>query len=133
MFLDIQSTLHALAKEGTSLLSKRMIQHGQRSLRPLIRASPRLFGSEFMSILWRFTTHVEQVAVLGNIIATLLDAVILLVVHDVESLSVHIRKDLFALVEVTIKRTIVFRERISKILSFSIKLDIIRYMPEMRT
>jgi hypothetical protein len=58
-----------------------------------------------MSVLWRFTTHVEQVAVLGNIIATMLDAVILLAVHDVEPLSVHIWKDLFALVKVTIKKT----------------------------
>jgi hypothetical protein len=57
-----------------------MIQHGQGCLRSLIFASPQLFDPEFMSVLWRFTTHVEQVAVPGNIIDTMLNAVILLVV-----------------------------------------------------
>ena len=56
-----------------------------------------------MSFLWRITTHVDQVAVLGNIITSMLHAVILLVVHDVEAVPVYIWKDLFALVEVTMK------------------------------
>jgi hypothetical protein len=60
-----------------------MIHHGQRSFRTLIRASPRLFDPEFVCVFWRFTTHVDQDGVLCDIIATVLDAVVLLVIHDV--------------------------------------------------
>ena len=59
-----------------------------------------------MSFLWRITTHVDQVAVLGNIITSMLHAVILLVVHDVEAVPVYIWKDLFALVKVTMKQSL---------------------------
>ncbi len=53
----------------------------------------------------RLTTHVDTVGVLCDIIATVLDAVVLLGVHDVESISVFIRKDLFTLDNVNNKQT----------------------------
>jgi hypothetical protein len=88
-YLDIESTLHALAKEGTGLLLQRMINPVNATvhcnLRILIRASPRLFDPEFVSVLWRLTSHIDQVGILCDIITVLLDAVVLLIVHDVES------------------------------------------------
>jgi hypothetical protein len=95
--LELKSTLHALAKEGTGLFSKRMMHHGQGSFRTLICAPPWLFDPEFVCDFWRFTIHVDQVGVLCDIIATVLDAVVFLVIHDVESTSVFIKKDLLAL------------------------------------
>ncbi len=62
-----------------------------------------------MSVLWGLTTHVETVSELCDIIATVLDAVVLLVVHDVEYILVYIRKVFFALVKVANKK-IKFRE-----------------------
>ncbi len=99
--------MHALAKEGFFSNLKRMIYHhdGQRSLNTLICATSRLFDPEFESDFWHFTTHADQVGGLCNIIATMLEAVVLLVVHDVQSIFVFIRKDLFALVKVTNKQT----------------------------
>jgi hypothetical protein len=61
-------------------------------------------------LVWvRFTTHVDNVGILCYIIATVLDAVVFLVIHDVESISVFIRKDFLALVKTTDKPTIKFR------------------------
>ncbi len=87
------------------------MHHGQRSIGTLICAPPRLFDPEFVCVFWRFTTHVDQVGVLSNIIATVLDAVVFLVIHDVESIFVFLRKDLLALVKVTDQPTMKFREK----------------------
>jgi hypothetical protein len=102
---QIKSTLHALAKEGTGLFSKRMMHHGQGSFRTLICAPPWLFDPEFVCVFWRFTTHIDYVGVLCDIIATVLDAVVFLVIHDVESISVFIGKDLLALFKITDKQS----------------------------
>ena len=126
MLLDEQNTLHAFAKKGTGLLSERMIHHGQRSRRPLIRTTSRLFDPEFVSILWSFTTHIDQVGIFRDIISTMLNTVILLVVHDIKPSFVLIRKDLFALVKVSNKRKIILRDSISKIVFTYIKLELFR-------
>jgi hypothetical protein len=71
--ISIKTTLNVSGQEGSGFLSKRMIYHGQRSFRTLIRASFRLFDPEFVCVHWRFTTHFDQVGVLCDIIVILLD------------------------------------------------------------
>ncbi len=92
MFLDVQSTLHALTEEGTCLFLKCGIHHGQYVVRVLIFSSLRHFNPEFISVFLRFATHVDQVGELGDIIATMLYAMIFFVVHDVKPIFVFILK-----------------------------------------
>jgi hypothetical protein len=79
-----------------------MIHHGQCSCRALIGAAPRLLYPEFMPCLRRLTAHVDEVSPSCNVSSTMLDAVILFIVHDIEAQAVLERKHNGALFKVSI-------------------------------
>ena len=52
-----------------------------------------------MAVLKRFTAHIDDVSILGYISSTMLDTVILFIVHDVMSFQVFVGKDFGALLK----------------------------------
>ncbi len=67
------------------------------SFRPLICVTTRFLDPKFMAVLRRFTAHIDDVSILGYISSTMLDSVILFIVHDVMSFPVVVGKDFGAL------------------------------------
>jgi hypothetical protein len=76
------------------------MHHGQCSFGPLICVPTRFLDPKFMAVLRRITAHINDVSILGYISSTMLDTVILFIVHDVVSVSVFIGKDFGALFKV---------------------------------
>ncbi len=78
--------MDALTKEGTGFFTKEVLHHAQCCFRPLICVPPRLLDPKFMAILrsFSFTPHIDNIAILGYISSTMLDAMIFFVMHDVE-------------------------------------------------
>jgi hypothetical protein len=94
--------LDTLTEEGTGLFPKRVMHHGQ--FRPLICVPTRFLDSKFMAILRRITAHIDDVSILGYISSTMLDTVILFIVHDIVSVSIFIGKDFSALFKVAAQK-----------------------------
>ncbi len=65
-----------------------MIHHGQCSFRALIGTALRLFYPEFMARLRRFTAHVNEGRPSCDVWYAMHDAVVLFIMHDVETLAV---------------------------------------------
>jgi hypothetical protein len=80
------------------------MHHGQCSFRPLICVPTRLLDPKFMAVLRRITAHIDDVSILGYISSTMLDTVILFIVHDVNSFQVFIEKDFGALFKVAAQK-----------------------------
>jgi hypothetical protein len=78
-----------------------VIHHGQCSFRALIGAAPRLFYPEFMARLRRFTAHVDEVSPSCDVGFTMPDAVILFIMHDIETNAVLEREHNCALFKVS--------------------------------
>ena len=62
--------------------------------------SHRLLDPKLMAVLRRITAHIDDVSILGYISCTMLDTVILFIVHDINSFQVFIGKDFGALFKV---------------------------------
>jgi hypothetical protein len=62
-------------------------------MQPLICVPTRFLDPKFMAVLRRIPAHIDDVSILGYISSTMLDTVILFIVHNVVSVSVFIGKD----------------------------------------
>jgi hypothetical protein len=71
---------------------------------PLICVLTRFLDPKFMAILRRITAHIDAVSILSYISSTMLDTVILFIVHDIVSVSVFIGKDFGALFKVAAQK-----------------------------
>ena len=91
-------------EEGTGLLPKRVMHHGQCSFRPLICVPTMFLDPKFMAVIRRIKAHIDDISILGYISSTMLDTVILFIMHDVASVSVFIGKDFGALFKVAAKK-----------------------------
>jgi hypothetical protein len=97
--------LDTLPEEGTGLFPKPVMHHGQCSFRPLICVPTRFLDPKFiMAVLRRFTAHIDDVSILGYVSSTMLDTVILFIVHDVMSFQVVVGKDFGALFKVAAQK-----------------------------
>ncbi len=92
--------MNTLTEEGTGLFPKRVMHHGQCSFRLLICVPTRFLDPIYMAVLRRITGHIDDVSILGYISSTMLDTVILFIVHDVVSVPVFIGKDFGVLFKV---------------------------------
>jgi hypothetical protein len=57
-----------------------------------------------MAVIRRIKAHIDDISILGYISSTMLDTVILFIMHDVVSVSVFIGKDFGALFKVAAKK-----------------------------
>jgi hypothetical protein len=78
-----------------------VIQHCQGRRWTLIGTTPRLFYPEFMASLGRFTAHVDDVGPSYDVGWHVHDAVILFIVHDIETMAVFVREHNCALFKVS--------------------------------
>jgi hypothetical protein len=51
----------------------------------MLLQAPRLLDPKFMAVLRSVTTHIDRIDILGYISSAMLEAMILFVMHDVES------------------------------------------------
>jgi hypothetical protein len=96
--------LDTLPEEGTGLFPKPVMHHGQCSFRPLICVPTRFLDTKFMAVLRLITAHIDDASILGYISSTMLDTVILFIVHDVVSVSVFLGKVFGALFKVAAQK-----------------------------
>jgi hypothetical protein len=64
----------------------------------------RLLDPDFMAVLRRVTAHIDEVTILAYISSTMLDTVIILIVHDINSIQVFTGKDFSALFKVAAQK-----------------------------
>jgi hypothetical protein len=80
------------------------MHHGQCSFRPLICVPTRLLDAKCMAILRHITAHIDDVAILAYISFTMLDTLILFIVHDLDFKQIFIGRDFGALFKVAAQK-----------------------------